>query len=308
MHNPVLLNLSIKSLNIKPDGIYVDGTFGRGGHAKLILEKLTTGKLIAFDRDLDAINHANIHFENYIKNGKMIVIHAAFSTIAQEISKLNLTEKIDSVLFDLGVSSPQLDIAERGFSFMHDGPLDMRMDQSKGKAAYDIIKYNSINSLAHIFSNYGEEKYAWKIAKNIKKYIQQGKLLNRTLSLAKLIEKTIGRKERKHPATRCFQALRIYVNDELNEVSKGINNSFSILKNSGRLATISFHSLEDRIVKNFMKNLIRDNSVNIPRGMPIISNFSPKAKWIIKQGKALDEEIYKNVRSRSAILRVIEKV
>ena len=252
MHYSVLLNESIAALAIKSDGVYVDGTFGRGGHSREILSKLTTGKLIAFDRDLDAINYAKVHFKDEISDGKLLLVHAPFSTMAKSLTEFGFAGQVDGVLLDLGVSSPQLDIAERGFSFMKDGPLDMRMDQTKGLSAEDVLIRYDAEDLARIFRDYGEEKHAWRIAQAIKQVLDQGELLDRTLKLAKLIEKTIGNKEKKHPATRCFQALRIFVNEELDEVSMTLKTAFDMLKTSGHLAVISFHSLEDRIVKQFM--------------------------------------------------------
>lgn len=308
MHYSVLLNESIIALVIESDGIYIDGTFGRGGHSQAILKKLTTGKLIAFDRDLDAISYAKAHFKTEIDSGKLTLVHAPFSTIAKTLTELELLGKVDGVLLDLGVSSPQLDVAERGFSFMRDGPLDMRMDQTKGLAAKDILITYDAESLARIFRNYGEERHAWRIAQSIKKALECGYSLDRTLKLAKLIEKTIGNKEKKHPATRCFQALRICVNEELKEITIILNKAFEILNTSGRLAVISFHSLEDRIVKHFMTRIIRGEDEYLPRGMPILHKFVPQAKWCVKQGKASDKELKENIRSRSAILRVLERL
>lgn len=308
MHYSVLLNESIAALAIKADGIYVDGTFGRGGHSRQILARLTTGKLIAFDRDLEAIEYAKIHFENDIENGKLILVHAPFSTMANALTELGFVGKIDGVLLDLGVSSPQLDVADRGFSFMKDGPLDMRMDQTKGVSAEDVLISYDAEELARIFREYGEEKHAWRIAQVIKATLEKGEVLDRTLKLASLIEKTIGKKEKKHPATRCFQALRICVNAELDEVTTTLNTAFEALKPSGHLAIISFHSLEDRVVKQFMTKLIKGEDKKLPRGMPILEEFVPKAKWCVKQGKASTQELEENVRSRSAILRAVERL
>ncbi|WHN65559.1 16S rRNA (cytosine(1402)-N(4))-methyltransferase RsmH [Cysteiniphilum sp. QT6929] len=308
MHYSVLLNESIAALAIKVDGIYVDGTFGRGGHSRQILAGLTTGKLIAFDRDLEAIEYAKVHFKAEIESGKLILVHAPFSTMAHALTELGFAGKVDGVLLDLGVSSPQLDVAERGFSFMKDGPLDMRMDQTKGLSAEDILINYDAEELAHIFREYGEEKHAWRIAQAIKAALAKGDILDRTLKLASLIEKTIGKKEKKHPATRCFQALRICVNAELDEVSTTLNDAFEVLKPSGHLAVISFHSLEDRIVKQFMTKLVKGEDKKLPRGMPILEEFVPKAKWCVKQGKASSKELEENVRSRSAILRAVERL
>lgn len=307
MHYSVLLNESIAALAIKVDGVYVDGTFGRGGHSRTILAKLTTGKLIAFDRDLEAINYAKVHFKADIDHGKLILVHAPFSTMTKALTELELSGKVDGVLLDLGVSSPQLDVAERGFSFMRDGPLDMRMDQEKGLSAKDVLVRYDAEDLARIFREYGEARHAWRIAQAIKGALEQGEILDRTLKLAKLIEKTIGNKEKKHPATRCFQALRICVNEELDEVATTLNSAFEMLNVFGRLAVISFHSLEDRIVKQFMTKLVKGEDKYLPRGMPVLDEFVPQAKWCVKQGKASNKELEENVRSRSAILRTIER-
>ncbi len=308
MHYSVLLNESLDALDIQQDGIYIDATFGRGGHSQAILEKLNTGQLFAFDRDLEAIEYGKDNFSDYIQNRKLILIHAPFSTMKTVIDAHGLTGKINGILLDLGVSSPQLDQAERGFSFMKDGPLDMRMDQTNGVSAFDVLNSHSVEELSLIFREFGEERHAFRIAQAIKTALQSGGDLTRTLKLASLIEKTIGKREKKHPATRCFQALRIYVNQELNEISKTLIDAFELLKSTGRLAVISFHSLEDRIVKHFMTNLIKHENKNLPRGFPVFDNFIPQAKWIIKQGKSNEDELSKNVRSRSAILRVIEKI
>ncbi|WP_395946370.1 16S rRNA (cytosine(1402)-N(4))-methyltransferase RsmH [Caedibacter taeniospiralis] len=308
MHYSVLLDESIKALAIRGGGIYIDGTFGRGGHSRRILTGLTAGHLIAFDRDLAAIDYAKTYFAQALQSNELSLVHAPFSTMAQHLESLGLTGKVNGILLDLGVSSPQLDEASRGFSFMKDGPLDMRMDQTKGLSAYDVISSYSDEDLAKIFRDYAEEKHAWRITQTIKRALSEGQALDSTLKLAQLIEKTIGKKEKKHPATRCFQALRICVNEELEELSKALMSAFQILCVSGRLAVISFHSLEDRIVKQFMTELIKGKQQFVPRGMPILETFTPKALWIVKQGKASAKELEANTRSRSAILRVIEKV
>ncbi|WP_119329324.1 16S rRNA (cytosine(1402)-N(4))-methyltransferase RsmH [Cysteiniphilum halobium] len=308
MHYSVLLDESIAALAIKADGVYVDGTFGRGGHSHAILAKLTTGKLIAFDRDLEAIDYAKVQFKADIDKGRLILVHAAFSTMAKVLSELEFAGKVDGVLLDLGVSSPQLDIAKRGFSFMKDGPLDMRMDQTTGMSAKEVLISYDVEDLARIFREYGEERHAWRIAQAIKESLKRGEGLDRTLQLAKLIEKTIGNKEKKHPATRCFQALRICVNQELDEVTITLSAAFEMLRLSGRLVVISFHSLEDRIVKQFMTKLIKGEDKKLPRGIPILEEFIPQAKWCVKQGKASFKELEENVRSRSAILRAVEKL
>ena len=305
MHYPVLLKESIRGLNIKPNGLYIDGTFGRGGHSSHILDALDKGKLISFDRDPDAIAFGAEKFKHR-KNFKLV--HSAFSNIVTYCQRNHLQGKIDGILLDLGVSSPQLDEAERGFSFMKDGPLDMRMDSSQGTPVSDILKQLTREELTQVFKKYGEERYAWSIAGAIKQNITDGEEINTTLKLASIIEKQVSRKEKKHPATRCFQALRIYINEELLELEKTLESLKTVLAIGGRVSIISFHSLEDRIVKNFIDNEIHGIISKLPRGIPIPENISPKFKWVSKKVKPSSEELDQNIRSRSAILRVAERI
>lgn len=305
MHYSVLLQESINDLNINPQGIYVDATFGRGGHSKAILDKLTTGRLIAFDKDLDAISYANQKFQF----SNFEIVHASFASIYDYCLQHNLLGKIDGIIMDLGVSSPQLDNAARGFSFMHDGPLDMRMDVSKGITASQALEVLSVDELSYIFKVYGEERFARKIALRIKDYIQQNGSINTTLELAELIRMTIGKREKKNPATRCFQALRIYVNNELKDLEALLENILAVIKAGGRIAAISFHSLEDRIVKQKFSALINPKQeLNRITKMLPQDRSQTKLKWITKKAKANDDELNQNVRSRSAILRVVEKL
>lgn len=307
MHFSVLLKESIDGLNIKKDGIYIDATFGRGGHSKAILDKLSnTGRLIAFDKDLEAINYAKANFSQY-PNFK--IIHSSFTEIYDYCLKENLLEKIDGIIMDLGVSSPQLDVAERGFSFMHDGPLDMRMDNTKGITASEALELLDIKELSYIFKVYGEEKFSYKIAIKIKEYLEQNGKITNTLTLANLIRDTIGKKEKKNPATRCFQALRIYVNNELGDLERLINDVIKVLKSNGRVAAISFHSLEDRIIKQKFTELSKPKTINtrISKLLPEDDN-SIEVKWINKKCRAQLDELEQNARSRSAILRVVEKL
>ncbi|WP_395167542.1 16S rRNA (cytosine(1402)-N(4))-methyltransferase RsmH [Francisella salimarina] len=305
MHFSVLLRESVDGLDIKPNGIYIDATFGRGGHSKAILDRLTSGKLIAFDKDLDAIDYAkeNFQFENFQ------IVHASFASIYDYCFQNNLLGEIDGVIMDLGVSSPQLDNANRGFSFMHDGPLDMRMDTSKGLTASQALEELSVDELTYIFKIYGEERFAKKIALRVKDYIAENGSITRTHQLADLIRATIGKREKKNPATRCFQALRIYVNNELKDLEFLLGNILDVVKKGGRIATISFHSLEDRIVKQNFTSLI-----NPKQELNRISKLLPqdtsgvKMKWITKKAKANQDELSQNVRSRSAILRIVEKI
>lgn len=305
MHFSVLLRESVDGLDIKPNGVYIDATFGRGGHSKAILDRLTSGKLIAFDKDLDAIDYAkeNFQFENFQ------IVHASFASIYDYCFQNNLLGEIDGVIMDLGVSSPQLDNANRGFSFTHDGPLDMRMDTSKGLTASQALEELSVDELTYIFKIYGEERFAKKIALRVKDYIAENGSITRTHQLADLIRATIGKREKKNPATRCFQALRIYVNDELKDLEFLLGNILDVVKKGGRIATISFHSLEDRIVKQNFTSLI-----NPKQELNRISKLLPqdtsevKMKWITKKAKANQDELSQNVRSRSAILRIVEKI
>ncbi|APC97604.1 16S rRNA (cytosine(1402)-N(4))-methyltransferase RsmH [Francisella frigiditurris] len=307
MHFSVLLKESIDGLDIKKDGIYIDATFGRGGHSKAILDKLSnTGKLIAFDKDLEAINYAKTNFSQYLN---FEIIHSSFTEIYDYCLKENLLERIDGIIMDLGVSSPQLDVAERGFSFMHDGPLDMRMDNTKGITASEALEQLDIKELSYIFKVYGEEKFSYKIAIKIKEYLKQNGKITNTLTLANLIRDTIGKKEKKNPATRCFQALRIYVNNELGDLEQLINDIMKVLKSNGRVAAISFHSLEDRIIKQKFTELSKPKTINtrISKFLPEDDN-SIEVKWINKKCRAQLDELEQNARSRSAILRVVEKL
>lgn len=306
-HVPVLLEESLVALNIKPDGIYVDATFGRGGHSKAILDKLgPKGKLIIIDKDPSSISIANKIAAN---DNRLISCHGSYADIKNFISKLDLIGKVNGVLADLGVSSFQLDTAERGFSFMSDGPLDMRMDPtSDSLPAKDWINNAELDEIKRVLKVYGEEKCSAKIARAICESRIQ-KPITTTKELADLIYKTIGKREKhKHPATRSFQAIRIYINQELEDLECFLAEVESVLAPSARLAIISFHSLEDRIVKQFIqdKTKVKDNfpkNLPIKHDMLIQPNFTKIGKFIIPS----DLEIDNNVRSRSSKLRIIEK-
>lgn len=304
-HKPVLLQESTCSLKINPSGIYIDGTFGRGGHSLEILKQLSTkGRLFAFDCDADSILYA----ENNISKNNFIAVHSPFSLIKKYCDKNNLTGKINGMLFDLGVSSPQLNLAHRGFSFLKDGPLDMRMDKRNKMTASKVLRLLSVQKIANIFWKYGQERYAWTIAKAIKRQINSGKRIDTTKQLANLICELIGKKEKKHPATRCFQALRIYVNQEIAELEKILNQISGLLAIKGRLSIISFHSLEHSLIKNFIRDAVAGSSVNTRRDLPIIELHQPTMKWIIKKCIPSQEEIGCNFRARSAVLRTAEKI
>ncbi|QIQ20964.1 16S rRNA (cytosine(1402)-N(4))-methyltransferase RsmH [Zophobihabitans entericus] len=305
-HQTVLLNEAVDALNIKADGTYIDATFGRGGHSGLILSKLgANGRLIAIDRDPKAIEAAQ-----KITDPRFSIIHGAFSHIEQYVRDLNLLGQIDGILMDLGVSSPQLDDAERGFSFMRDGPLDMRMDTTTGLSAAQWLAQTSAEDLAWVLKTFGEERFAKRIAHAV---VEQNKIapLTRTHELAALVDKASPRKEKhKHPATRTFQAIRIYINSELEEVERALNASISVLAPEGRLSVISFHSLEDRIVKQFIAK--QSKGPEVPAGLPLteeqMKRFGSRTFKSLGKVKPSDMEIEQNPRSRSAILRIAERI
>ena len=305
LHQPVLLLESINGLVMNPDGIYIDGTFGYGGHSDQILGKLSKhGRLLAFDKDPAAITYGREHFAN---NKQIQLLHSSFANIASVAQRECICGGVAGILLDLGVSSPQLDAPERGFSFVHHGPLDMRMDSSQTLTAKMFINTASIEEMAFIFKQYGEERFALRIAKAIVR-ARNVAAINTTQNLAELIKQSNPHWERhKHPATRVFQAIRIHVNQELEELKTFLATVLDVLAPGGRLVIISFHSLEDRLVKNFMRNQSQEEY--IPRCIPInpglnnIVLFKPVGK-AIKPGS---DEVANNIRSRSAILRIGEK-
>ena len=296
----------MEGLAIKPNGIYIDGTFGRGGHSRLILSQLgEQGRLIATDRDPRAIEEAKT-----ISDPRFQIFHTTFSAIPAVCEELGLTGKIDGILLDLGVSSPQLDDAERGFSFMRDGPLDMRMDTTKGLSAAEWLDQVSIDDLTWVLKEFGEERFAKRIATAIVNFNKtSGQKITRTLQLAQIISDVVPFKDKhKHPATRSFQAIRIFINSELDELEKALNSALSVLAPEGRLSIISFHSLEDRMVKQFIKK--NSKGKEVPRGLPILESELNKDIPLKAVGKAImpsEAEIDANPRSRSAVLRVAEK-
>ena len=298
----MLFNESIEGLNIKPDGIYVDATLGRCGHTKGILKNLgKSGKVIGLDQDMDAINYAQIN----LPDPRLTAIHCNFSNLQDNLSQLNLLGKVDGILMDLGISSPQIDNAERGFSFMKDGALDMRMDQTQTVTAASWLRDSSETEIANALYQYGEEKRSRIIASTIKEY-QKNNDLNSTLELANLISTVVRPGKKKHPATRSFQAIRIAINDELKKLSEALDQTIEALSPKGRLAVITFHSIEDRIVKQFIRKHSRPKQ--LPKGLPVITNND--SECLLKdlgKIKSSDEEIKINRRSRSAILRLVEK-
>ncbi len=305
VHRSVLFNETIDALNIRPDGVYVDGTAGGGGHSGAILARLTTGTLISIDRDPDAIAFISDKFRG---NPCSIVRQGAFSQM-EEIAHSCGFEAVDGVLLDIGVSSHQLDTPERGFSYHHDAPLDMRMSR-QGTSAKDLVNTLPWQALAEIISRYGEDKYAKSIAKGIARAREEA-LIETTLQLAEVIKASVPagvRREQGHPARKTFQALRIEVNGELEQLSKALDAAFALLKPGGRLAVITFHSLEDRMVKQRMNSWCQ--GCTCPPEFPIcVCHNTPKAKLIYKKGLSpSQQELEENPRSRSARLRVCEKL
>lgn len=303
-HIPVLLNETIDGLNIKENGIYVDGTAGGGGHSAEILSHLKNGKLISIDQDPDAIQHVRERFKD---NPNSIIVKGNFSQMKELLNDRGIY-CVDGVMLDIGVSSHQLDVAERGFSFHEDAPLDMRMSQS-GESAADLVNTLEYAELARIINNYGEEKFASSIARNIVK-ARQEKKIETTLELAEIIKNSVPQKVRRdtHPARKTFQALRIAVNKELDVLESGLDSAFELLASGGRLAVITFHSLEDRIVKQKMASWCV--GCTCPKDFPVcVCGNKPKAKLVNRKPiVATDSELELNVRSRSAKLRVCEKL
>lgn len=304
-HKSVLLKETIEALNIKPDGIYIDGTAGAGGHSLEIAKRLKTGKLISIDRDPDAIIAAKDRLKDY---KCVTVVKSDFSKMNEVINDFSI-DAVDGILLDLGVSSYQLDKVERGFSYHNEAFLDMRMSKS-GVSAYDLVNTLDKNELAKIIYNYGEEKYARSIASAIEK---ERKItpIKTTTQLVEIIKKSVPSSERfknKHPARKTFQAIRIAVNDELGQLNEGLENAFSILKPQGRLAVITFHSIEDRIVKKKMADWCV--KCTCPPDFPIcVCNRKQQAELLFKKPLvASDQELAENKRSRSAKLRVCIKV
>lgn len=301
-HYSVLLEESIDLLAIKPDGIYVDGTFGRGGHTRGILAKLSdNGRVFAFDKDPDAISYA----KETIDDKRLTLIHDSFANMTTRLSEYSIN-MLDGVLFDLGVSSPQLDTAERGFSFRFESPLDMRMDNHKGQTAADWLNSAEETELADVFWRYGEEKFSRKIAKAIVNKRKDTPLVT-TSDLAKLVEDQIPYRESgQHPATRVFQATRIWINNELLDLENSLDKVPYLLKKGGRMVVISFHSLEDRIVKTKFADLASTDK--LPKWVMVTNESEAEFKVIAKKIKAGNNEVSENVRSRSAVMRSLERV
>jgi 16S rRNA (cytosine1402-N4)-methyltransferase len=304
-HTPVLLSEVLAALNIRKSGTYLDATFGRGGHAGALLDKLIAdGRLLCLDRDPVAVDAARARFAN---DARVSVFLAPFSALAACADQVEPGLKFDGILFDLGVSSPQLDDASRGFSFLKDGPLDMRMSLGQGQSAADVVNGASEAELIRIFREFGEERLAPRIARAIVAD-RAIKPFERTLELAEMISRVARSKERhKHPATRVFQALRIHVNGELDELETALAAAFERLAPHGRLAVISFHSLEDRLVKQFMRRHATTDPVYA--GLPFVpAHARPTLKLVGRAIQAGDDEMARNPRARSARLRVAERL
>ena len=308
-HAPVMLQEALQGLNIKPHGVYVDGTFGRGGHAQAVLGQLSSqGSLIAFDKDPEAIVTAK---QLQARDVRFQSMQANFSDIKNQLLPLNVVGKVDGLLIDLGVSSPQLDDSSRGFSLQYDGPLDMRMDNTQGQTAEQWLREATLQQMQSVFREYGEEPLAGRFARMIVDARQQSNFTS-TVQFASFIEQCtpmkIRVKSKKHPATRVFQAIRIHLNQELQSVEHLLRDVVDLLANEGRLVAISFHSLEDRLLKRFLKKQQRGD---IPHSIPILEKQSHSRDYLRIVGAAIkptSREINQNKRARSAIMRVAEKV
>ena len=306
-HITVLLDEAVEGLAVRAGGCYLDGTFGRGGHSRLILERLSPdGRLLGFDKDPLAIATGNALAA---EDGRFVVVQRSFAEMGDELVQRGLDGKVSGILLDLGVSSPQLDDAARGFSFMHDGPLDMRMNPDAGVSAAQFIATASEEEIARVFKEYGEERFAKRMARAVVQRRDE-QPFERTADLAQVLTVANPAWEKgKNPATRAFQGLRIYINNELGDLERGLDAALENLEVGGRLVVISFHSLEDRIVKLFMRKHAKGEADKLPRDLPIIPKaFEPRLKLIGKPVFASEAELQANPRSRSAVMRIAEKV
>ena len=306
IHKSVLLDECIEALNIRPDGVYVDGTLGRAGHSREIAKRLTTGRLICIDRDMAAIEAAKIRLAEWMD--RVTLVHSNFSELGDVLTEAGVTG-VDGMLFDLGVSSPQLDDASRGFSYMKDAPLDMRMDASAALSAYEVVNGWSYEELRRILYEYGEERYAPAIAKNIVRVREQAPIQT-TLELVDVIKGAMpaaALREKQHPAKRSFQAIRIAVNGELDALPPMMSAAVDSLNPGGRLAVITFHSLEDRIIKHAMQDMAK--GCTCPPNFPVcVCGKKPRVKILTRKPIISGEtELTENSRARSAKLRVAEK-
>lgn len=308
-HETVLLSEATEGLNIKPDGIYVDCTLGGAGHAALILEQLSDeGHLYAFDQDSTAIEHAKILLKDQVTKKKITFIQSNFRYLKESLNELSIS-KVDGILYDLGVSSPQLDNAERGFSYHQDAVLDMRMNRDQELSAHDVVNKWEYSDLVRIFFRYGEEKFSKQIARKIEAH-REAQPINTTQELVNIIKEAIpapARRKGGHPAKRVFQAIRIAVNDELTSVEESLEQAVGLLTLEGRISVITFHSLEDRIVKQIFREYSK--LPDVPRGLPVMPDFKKPALKLVNRKPILpsEEELEHNNRSRSAKLRIAEK-
>lgn len=302
-HESVMLKQTIDGLDIHADGCYVDATLGRGGHTQAILEKLgDNGRLISFDRDQEAIDYVTKN----ISDTRLTLVHSAFSELTNILEEKELFGQVDGILWDFGVSSPQLDNAHRGFSFQNEGPLDMRMDTRQNKTAANWLAQASEKEIADVLYQFGEEKKSWAIARAIKA-AQEKVEITSTIQLANIVASVVSSyKQKKHPATRTFQALRIYVNQELTQLQTALKQGLACLAHDGRMVMLSFHSLEDRLVKQFIQK--HSKAKTLPRHLPIMAKQVEMPLKSISRTFASKEEIAQNIRSRSAVLRVAQKV
>ena len=303
-HQTVLLREAVEALKIKPSGVYVDGTFGRGGHSRAILEQLGPGgRLLALDRDPQAVAVAR-----EINDQRLTMLHHPFGELAEAVQQAGI-DAVDGVLLDIGVSSPQLDEGGRGFSFRFDAPLDMRMDTTQGETAAEWLARAEIRDITEVIRNYGEERFAFQIAKKIVAARSERPVAT-TGELAALVRETVWTREPgQDPATRTFQALRIHINQELEQLALVLPQAMAVLKDGGRLVVISFHSLEDRIVKRFMRDEASPEAL-VPKNLPLRAADlpQPRLRLIGKPIKASPAEVSSNPRARSAVMRVAEKI
>lgn len=307
-HTTVLLKETVDGLNIHPDGIYVDCTLGGAGHSEYLVQQLSKkGKLVCFDQDINAIENAKVRLAPYLD--RVIFVHANFRYLKEELFNLNI-EQVDGILYDLGVSSPQLDTPERGFSYHHDAPLDMRMDQTAELTAFHVVNEWSYEDLVRIFFRYGEEKFSKQVARKIEEARKKAPI-ETTTQLVELIKEGIpaaARRKGGHPAKRIFQAIRIAVNDELGAAEDSLVDAIDVIKVGGRISVITFHSLEDRLTKTIFKEA--SSLPELPPGLPIIpENLKPVLKLITRKPiLPSEEELEVNNRARSAKLRIAEKI
>jgi len=304
-HYSVLLDEAVDLLIQDADGFYIDGTFGRGGHSRKVLAQLgSNGKLLVIDKDPSAVEAAG---QNFSDESRFEIAHGSFAQMREFVTERGMAGKVDGVLLDLGVSSPQLDEAERGFSFLRDGPLDMRMDSSQGMTAADFINKAEDTEIIRVLKEFGEERFAKRITRAIVE-AREEKTIDRTLQLSEIVAKANPAWEKgKNPATRAFQGIRIHINNELGDLQAVLDQALEILKPGGRLVVISFHSLEDRMVKRFIRR--QEKGEELPAGLPVTDDqLNRTMKSIGKAVKANAGELEENIRSRSAIMRAAEKL